>query len=76
MAVFARGLLNRLFTRVYLPDHADALAADPLLGVAAGRTGATPWSPSSMAAGCDFDVTHCRARTRPCSSSYPGPLTA
>ena len=31
MAVFARGLMNRLFTRVYLPEDADALAADPLL---------------------------------------------
>lgn len=31
MCVFARGLLDRLFTRVYLPDDADALAADPLL---------------------------------------------
>jgi protocatechuate 3,4-dioxygenase alpha subunit len=31
MAVFARGLLNRLFTRVYLPDDAEALARDPLL---------------------------------------------
>lgn len=31
MCVFARGLLNRLFTRIYLPDDADALAADPLL---------------------------------------------
>jgi protocatechuate 3,4-dioxygenase, alpha subunit len=30
MTVFARGLLNRLFTRIYLPDH-DALAADRLL---------------------------------------------
>ncbi|MCW2515791.1 MAG: protocatechuate 3,4-dioxygenase [Mycobacterium sp.] len=29
MTVFARGLLNRLFTRVYLPG--DALDADPLL---------------------------------------------
>jgi protocatechuate 3,4-dioxygenase alpha subunit len=29
MTVFARGLLNRLFTRVYLPG--EALAADPLL---------------------------------------------
>ncbi len=29
MTVFARGLLNRLFTRVYLP--AEDLAADPLL---------------------------------------------
>jgi protocatechuate 3,4-dioxygenase, alpha subunit len=37
MTVFARGLLNRLFTRSYLPDH-DALAADPFLAtVPAGR---------------------------------------
>ena len=31
MTVFARGLLNRLFTRAYLPDDAEALAGDPLL---------------------------------------------
>lgn len=31
MAVFARGLLNRLFTRVYLPVEDDVLAADPFL---------------------------------------------
>jgi protocatechuate 3,4-dioxygenase alpha subunit len=31
MTVFARGLLNRLFTRTYLPDDEDALGADPLL---------------------------------------------
>jgi protocatechuate 3,4-dioxygenase alpha subunit len=31
MTVFARGLLNRLFTRVYLPEDEDALAGDPLL---------------------------------------------
>jgi protocatechuate 3,4-dioxygenase alpha subunit len=31
MVVFARGLLNRLFTRVYLPGDADALANDPFL---------------------------------------------
>lgn len=31
MVVFARGLLNRLFTRVYLPEDDEALAADPLL---------------------------------------------
>lgn len=30
MTVFARGLLNRLFTRVYLPGHDHA--GDPLLG--------------------------------------------
>ena len=31
VSVFARGLLNRLVTRVYFPDEADANAADPLL---------------------------------------------
>jgi protocatechuate 3,4-dioxygenase alpha subunit len=32
MTVFARGLLNRLFTRVYLPVADADLAGDPLLG--------------------------------------------
>jgi len=31
VAVFARGLMNRLFTRVYLPEDEEALAKDPLL---------------------------------------------
>jgi protocatechuate 3,4-dioxygenase, alpha subunit len=31
VAVFARGLMNRLFTRVYLPENTEVLAADPLL---------------------------------------------
>lgn len=31
MTVFARGLLDRLFTRVYLPGHEHTYAADPLL---------------------------------------------
>ena len=31
VTVFARGLLNRLFTRAYLPGDLDALAATPLL---------------------------------------------
>jgi protocatechuate 3,4-dioxygenase alpha subunit len=31
MTVFARGLLNRLFTRVYLPEQVGAPKADPLL---------------------------------------------
>ncbi|MFI6354526.1 protocatechuate 3,4-dioxygenase subunit alpha [Streptomyces sp. NPDC050743] len=31
VCVFARGLLVHLFTRIYLPDDAAALAADPLL---------------------------------------------
>jgi protocatechuate 3,4-dioxygenase, alpha subunit len=31
VTVFARGLLDRLFTRAYLPDDEQALGADPLL---------------------------------------------
>jgi protocatechuate 3,4-dioxygenase, alpha subunit len=31
VTVFARGLLNRLFTRAYLPEDTRALDADPLL---------------------------------------------
>lgn len=31
MCVFARGLLNRLFTRIYLPGDEAVLASDPLL---------------------------------------------
>jgi protocatechuate 3,4-dioxygenase alpha subunit len=31
VAVFARGLLNRLFTRLYLPASDGVLSADPLL---------------------------------------------
>jgi protocatechuate 3,4-dioxygenase alpha subunit len=31
VAVFARGLLNRLFTRIYLPVGSAVLGADPLL---------------------------------------------
>lgn len=31
LSVFARGLLDRVVTRVYLPDEADANAADPVL---------------------------------------------
>lgn len=31
LTVFARGLLNRLFTRIYLPEDTEALAKDPLL---------------------------------------------
>ena len=31
LTIFARGLLNRLFTRIYLPEDTAALAVDPLL---------------------------------------------
>lgn len=31
VAIFARGLMNRLFSRIYLPEDTEALANDPLL---------------------------------------------
>jgi protocatechuate 3,4-dioxygenase alpha subunit len=31
ISIFARGLLNRVVTRLYFPDEADANAADPVL---------------------------------------------
>ncbi|WP_421083221.1 protocatechuate 3,4-dioxygenase subunit alpha [Rothia nasimurium] len=31
MVIFGRGLLNRLFTRIYLPEDEEALRQDPLL---------------------------------------------
>jgi protocatechuate 3,4-dioxygenase, alpha subunit len=33
VSVFARGLLNRLVTRIYFPDEADANAEDPVLSL-------------------------------------------
>ena len=33
VSVFARGLLNRLVTRIYFPDEAEANAADPVLSL-------------------------------------------
>jgi protocatechuate 3,4-dioxygenase alpha subunit len=32
VSVFARGLLNRVVTRIYFPEDADAHAGDPVLG--------------------------------------------
>ncbi|NYD77904.1 protocatechuate 3,4-dioxygenase subunit alpha [Arthrobacter cupressi] len=37
VAVFARGLMNRLFTRIYLPENEEALANDPLLSSLPGE---------------------------------------
>lgn len=47
VVVFARGLLNRLFTRIYLPGQDAALAKDPLLITL------NPQERAAMVAGCD-----------------------
>jgi protocatechuate 3,4-dioxygenase, alpha subunit len=54
MTVFARGLLDRLFTRVYLPDD-EALARDPLLAALPPARRRTLVA-ASDAAGLVFDV--------------------
>jgi protocatechuate 3,4-dioxygenase alpha subunit len=69
MTVFARGLLNRLFTRVYLPDH-PALTSDRLLSsLPADRR------PSLVATaapdGLVFDV-HLQGEDETVFLSYPG----
>lgn len=41
VSVFARGLLDRVVTRLYFPDEVDANAADPLLAALAPERAAT-----------------------------------
>jgi protocatechuate 3,4-dioxygenase alpha subunit len=41
LAVFARGLLHRVVTRLYFADEAEANAADPVLGDLDGEARAT-----------------------------------
>ena len=54
MTVFARGLLDRLFTRIYLPDQ-DALSSDPLLAALPADRRATLVATRDRA-GLRFDV--------------------
>ncbi|NYD43783.1 protocatechuate 3,4-dioxygenase subunit alpha [Nocardioides panaciterrulae] len=55
LTVFARGLLNRLFTRAYLPGEPSVLDADPLLSsVAPARRGTLVTRPDEH--GFAFDV--------------------
>ncbi len=66
VTVFARGLLNRLFTRAYLPDDADALAGDAAAGLARCR----PTRHAGLAAPTSTgtrSTSGSRATTRPCS---------
>ena len=55
LTVFARGLLNRLFTRAYLPGPPTLLAADPLLSsLPAERRGTLITTPDQD--GFHFDI--------------------
>ena len=50
VSVFARGLLDRVVTRVYFPDEAEANAADPILACVADEA-----ARATLVAGTDSD---------------------
>jgi protocatechuate 3,4-dioxygenase alpha subunit len=57
VSVFARGLLNRVVTRLYFADEADANAADPALrGIAGERERATLLAQPDGDGGYRFDI--------------------
>lgn len=56
VTVFARGLMNRLFTRCYLPEDTVALAADPLLASLPEDRRATLVARRETDGGLRFDV--------------------
>ena len=58
LTIFARGLMNRLFTRAYLPDDTTALAGDRLL------SSVDPSRRSTLVAAPDASTSGCRARAR------------
>ncbi len=78
MTIFARGLLNRLFTRVYLPGDPAALTADPLLAALPPDRRATLLA-AATPDGYQFDVVLQAAGTPAAGApgetvflSYPG----
>lgn len=56
VTVFARGLLNRLFTRVYLPEDTAALDADRLLGSVPADRRSTLIAQREPDGGLRFDI--------------------
>lgn len=56
VSVLARGLLNRVVTRIYFPDEAAANAADPVLGAVADPAARATLVASATADGYRFDI--------------------
>ena len=56
VSVFARGLLNRLVTRIYFPDEDDANAADPVLASIADPQAGARLVASPDGDGLRFDI--------------------
>jgi protocatechuate 3,4-dioxygenase alpha subunit len=65
VSVFARGLLNRLVTRIYFPDEADANAADLLLASIADPTVRARLVAVAAGDGLRFDIRLQGARETP-----------
>ena len=66
VGVFARGILRRLFTRIYFEDEA-ANASDPILALVPAEARQTS-SRAGSERGPTCSTSACRARTRPSSS--------
>ncbi|MCT2021344.1 protocatechuate 3,4-dioxygenase subunit alpha [Kocuria marina] len=71
LTVFARGLLNRLFTRVYLPEDTDALTNDPLLSSLSEAERATMIAERQSDGSLHFDV-HLQGDRETVFLTYPG----
>ncbi|MBM6620740.1 protocatechuate 3,4-dioxygenase subunit alpha [Micrococcaceae bacterium RIT802] len=70
LTVFARGLLNRLFTRIYLPEDTAALAADPLLASLDAADRGTLIATREADGALRFDV-HLQGESETAFLSYP-----
>ena len=71
LTVFARGLLNRLFTRIYLPEDTEALASDPLLSGLSDSERATLVATREADGSLRFDV-HLQGDGETLFLAYPG----
>lgn len=71
MTVFGRGLLNRLFTRIYLPEDTEALGNDPLLSSLSEEERSTLIAQRLEDGSLRFDV-HLQGEHETVFLSYPG----
>ncbi len=56
LSIFARGLLDRVVTRVYFPDEAEANAADPILAAIADESARSTLIAVADGDGYVFDI--------------------
>ena len=56
LSIFARGLLDRVVTRVYFPEEAEANAADPILAAIADESARSTLIAVADGDGYVFDI--------------------